>query len=35
MNWFTQLFTEPSVAQAVIMYALVVALVLMTLRFLI
>ncbi len=25
MNWFTQLFTEPSVAQAVIMYALVIA----------
>lgn len=25
MNWFTQLFTEPSVAQAVIMYASVIA----------
>lgn len=25
MNWFIQLFTEPSVAQAVIMYALVIA----------
>ena len=26
MNWFTQLFTEPSVAQAVIIYSLVIAL---------
>lgn len=25
MNWFTQLFTEPSVAQAVIVYSLVIA----------
>ena len=25
MNWFTQLFTEPSVAQAVIIYSLVIA----------
>ena len=25
MNWFTQLFTEPSVAQAVMIYSLVIA----------
>ncbi|MEO7767172.1 MAG: hypothetical protein ABIS01_07090, partial [Ferruginibacter sp.] len=25
MNWFIQLFTEPSIAQAVIIYSLVIA----------